>query len=104
MLEELAKELNGVVGCSRPLSADYGWFPVWVGLSGVKVKPKVYFAVGISGAIQHVAGIVDSKIIVAINNDENAPIFEVCDYGIVGDLYQVVPKLIEMIRKMKRRR
>ena len=102
IIEELAKTINAVIGCSRPLSADYGWFPTWVGLSGVKVRPKVYFAIGISGAIQHVAGITDAKIIVAINKDENAPIFEVCDYGIVGDLYEAVPKLIEELRKVKK--
>ncbi len=98
MLEELAKLLNGAVGVSRPLSADLKWMPNWIGMSGVTVKPKLYLGVGVSGQIQHIAGIRDSKIIVAINTDPNAPIFENADYGIVGDLYQVVPKLIEKLK------
>ena len=100
MLDELAKVLGGVVGCSRPLSADLGWFPVWVGMSGVTIKPKLYIGVGVSGQIQHVAGIRDSKIIVAINIDPNAPIFEYADYGIVGDLYKVLPRLTEKLREV----
>ena len=98
MLEELAKLLNGAVGVSRPLSADLKWMPNWIGMSGITVKPKLYVGVGVSGQIQHVAGIRDSKIIVAINSDPKAPIFENADYGIVGDLYEVLPKLIEKLR------
>jgi len=98
IIEELAKSLGGVVGVTRPLSADLHWAPVWVGMSGVAVNPKLYVGVGVSGQIQHVAGIRNSKVIVAINVDQNAPIFEHADYGIVGDLYQVVPKLVEMLK------
>ncbi|MGQ9506299.1 MAG: electron transfer flavoprotein subunit alpha/FixB family protein [Candidatus Bathycorpusculaceae bacterium] len=98
LLEELAKILNGQVGNTRPLAEDRKWFPEWVGLSGHKVKPKLYIACGISGVIQHVAGIRDAKVIVAINKDENAPIFEVADYGVVGDLYQILPALKEALK------
>ncbi|MBO8181528.1 MAG: electron transfer flavoprotein subunit alpha/FixB family protein [Archaeoglobus sp.] len=98
LVEELAKALGGVMGVTRPLSADLHWMPVWVGMSGIAVKPKLYVGVGVSGQIQHVAGIRNSKVIVAINIDQNAPIFEHADYGIVGDLYQVVPKLVEMLK------
>ncbi len=100
LLEDLAKVLNGQVGCSRPLVEDRKWFTDWIGLSGHKVKPKLYIACGVSGVIQHVAGIRDSKIIVAINKDAEAPIFEVADYGVVGDLYQVVPALKDALKKM----
>ncbi len=95
ILDDLAKVINAVVGASRPLTSDLGWVPEdrQVGLSGTTVKPKLYIAVGISGQIQHLTGMRESKIIVAINTDKNAPIFQECDYGIVGDLYQVVPDL-----------
>lgn len=97
MAEELAKKLGGVIGCSRPVAADLRWLPEehWIGLSGRKVRPKLYIALGISGQIQHIAGIMDSKIIVAINKDEEAPIFKNCDYGIVGDIYEVIPLMIK---------
>jgi electron transfer flavoprotein alpha subunit len=100
LLEDLAKVLGGQVGCSRPLVEDRKWFTDWIGLSGHKVKPKLYIACGVSGVIQHVAGIRDSKIIVAINKDAEASIFEVADYGVVGDLYQVVPALKDALKKM----
>jgi electron transfer flavoprotein alpha subunit len=99
LLEALAKVLNGQVGCSRPLVEDRKWFTDWIGLSGHKVKPKLYIAVGVSGVIQHVAGIRDSKVIVAINKDPEAPIFEVSDYGVVGNLYEVVPALTDALKK-----
>jgi len=98
LIEDLAKALGGVVGVTRPLSADLHWAPTWVGMSGIAVKPKLYVGVGVSGQIQHIAGIRNSKVIMAVNTDPNAPIFEHADYGIVGDLYQVVPKLIEMLK------
>ncbi len=102
--QELANNFEGnAVGCSRPISADLNWLPEehWIGLSGHKVKPRLYIAVGISGQIQHIAGIRDSDIILAINKDEDALIFESADYGIVGDLYEVLPKLIEAVKEKK---
>ena len=99
LLDELAVVLGGQAGSSRPLAEDRKWFTEWVGLSGHKVKPKLYIACGISGVIQHVAGIRDSKVIVAINKDEQAPIFEIADYGVVGNLYEILPALKEAIKK-----
>lgn len=101
LIRELAKLLEGEVGSSRPLAADLKWLSEdhWVGLSGHKVKPDLYIAVGISGQIQHLAGMRDSKVIVAINSDEEAPILSVADYGLVADLYQAIPKLVEAIKK-----
>lgn len=100
LLNDLAGVLNAVIGASRPLTSDLGWMPEdrQVGLSGVTVKPKLYLAVGISGQIQHLTGMRDSRVVVAINNDKNAPIFQECDYGIVGDLYQVVPELTKALK------
>lgn len=100
LLEDLAEVLGGVVGCSRPIAADRGWFSEWVGLSGKKVRPNLYITAGVSGAIQHVAGIRGSKIVVSINKDPKALIFAYSDYGIVGDLYRVVPVLTEALRKI----
>ena len=99
LLDDLAQVLGGQVGNSRPLAEDRKWFTEWVGLSGHKVKPKLYIACGLSGVIQHVAGIRDSKVIVAINKDPEAPIFEVADYGVVGDIYQILPALTEALKK-----
>jgi electron transfer flavoprotein alpha subunit len=103
IVSDLARALNGELGCSRPIAADLKWLPKehWVGLSGTKVKPKVYVAVGISGQIQHIAGMRDSGIIVAINKDKDAPIFKAADYGIVGDLYKVVPELMNQLKTCK---
>src|SRR4030043_207723 len=99
LLDELATVLCGQVGCSRPLAEDRKWFSEWVGLSGHKVRPKLYLACGISGVIQHVAGIRDSKVIVAVNKDEQAPIFEIADYGMEGNIYEILPALKEAIKK-----
>ena len=102
LVEELAKALGGVLSCSRPIT-DSGWLPPdrQVGQSGRTVKPKVYVAIGISGAFQHLAGMSGSETIVAINKDANAPIFSVAHYGIIGDLFQVVPALTAEIAEMK---
>ncbi|MCZ7381257.1 MAG: FAD-binding protein [Candidatus Methanoperedens sp.] len=102
LLQELAEELGGVIGCSRAV-VEAGWMPAerQVGQTGKTVRPKIYIACGISGAIQHLVGMQSSDVIIAINQDRNAPIFEVATYGIVGDVFQVVPAIINNIRELR---
>ena len=96
---DLAKILNAATACSKPVS-DAGWRPhhEHVGQTGIKISPNIYFAIGISGAIQHLAGVNSSKKIIVINNDPEAPFFKSADYGIVGDAFEVVPKIIEALK------
>lgn len=98
-VEPLVKAVNGELAGSRPVCLDYQWLSDerQVGISGKKVRPNLYIAVGISGQIQHIAGMRGSKVVIAFNKDKSAPIFEEADYGIVGDLFQIIPKLVQAL-------
>ena len=97
LLEALATAIDASVGCTRPMAADHHWFEEWIGISGEKVAPELYVACGISGTIQHLSGIRDSKIILSINNDPSASIHNVSDYSIIADLYTILPVLTEKL-------
>jgi electron transfer flavoprotein alpha subunit len=101
MVQALADLLDGHMACSRPIASDRDWFPEWLGLSGAKIKPELCLTVGVSGAIQHIVGIRDSRLIAAVNTDEGAAIFSQADYGVVADLYEFLPALIERIKSRR---
>lgn len=101
LARQLAEALGGEIACTRPIAEEYHWLPeeLCIGLSGAQVKPDLYLGIGVSGQVQHVTGIRNAKVIAAVNKDENAPIFKAADFGIVGDLYDVLPKLIAELKK-----
>lgn len=99
MIEALTNALGAALACTRPIAEERGWLPAesYIGISGKNIKPEIYVALGISGQVQHTVGIRDARIIVAINNNEKAPIFRIADYGIVGDMYEIVPLLTKAL-------
>lgn len=99
MARDLGAKVGGELGCSRPLAENVTWLPrnLYIGVSGLQLAPKAYFALGISGQMQHMVGVTGADTIIAVNKDANAPIFKQCDYGIVGDIYKVLPALIEKL-------
>lgn len=101
MIRQLADVVVGEIGCTRPISEAEKWLPTetYIGVSGLMLVPEVYIAIGISGQIQHTVGINRSKVVIAINKDKNAPVFKQADYGIVGDLYKIVPALIKGLQQ-----
>ncbi len=101
LVKELAQTLGAEVACTRPLAEGLGWLPRerYIGISGANVKPHLYLGVGVSGQVQHTVGMRESRLVVAINKDSQAPIFAQADYGIVGDLYTVVPALIAALKE-----
>lgn len=101
IVEGLAKALGAEVACTRSIAEDYHWLPIerYIGISGQKVKPELYLALGISGQVQHVSGMRDSKVIIAVDTNEKAPIFDAADYGIVGDMYEIIPRLTAALKK-----
>lgn len=100
MVEELTDALVAALACTRPISEEKGWLPVdsYIGISGKAIKPDLYIGLGVSGQVQHTVGIRDAKIIVAVNNNDKAPIFRIADYGIVGDMNEIVPLLTQAIK------
>lgn len=103
LINELARALNAEVGCTRPLAEGLNWLPRerYIGISGAQVRPDLYLGVGVSGQVQHMIGMNRSKVVIAINKDKNAPIFASADYGIVGDLYALVPALLQEIKNKR---
>ena len=101
LVNELAQALGAEIACTRPLAEGLDWLPIerYIGISGATIRPDLYLGVGVSGAAQHLIGMSHSRVVVAINKDKNAPIFTNADYGIAGDLYEVVPALIKAIQE-----
>ena len=99
MARDLCAKVGAELGCSRPLAENVDWLPrnLYIGVSGLQLAPKAYIALGISGQMQHMVGVQGADTIIAVNKDQNAPIFKQCDYGIVGDIYKVLPALIEAL-------
>jgi electron transfer flavoprotein alpha subunit len=100
MIQELANCLSAEIGCTRGVAEERHWLPVeqYIGISGAVIRPKLYLCLGVSGQVQHVVGVRDAKLIVAVDINEKAPIFRSADYGIVGDMYEVVPLLVQALK------